>query len=278
MDKIDNSTIADYYNKNQIVYNFFYSKDVLHYGLWEKDTKDMKEAHVNTNKFIAKCLDINKNDTVLDAGCGIGGTSIFIAENYGAKVFGISISDVQLKIAKNRASESKVSDLTDFSNQDFTRTNFEDNAFSKIIGIESICHAQKKSDFLKEAYRVLKKGGRIAVCDGFAIRINLDAKEKEDYESFLKGWAVPNLATKDGFYEDMKKAGFKNIRFHDKLESIKKSSFGINRWGHLAYPFSLILSRLRFIPKNIHDNVIACINQKKVFGNIATYGVFVAEK
>lgn len=277
MDKIDNSTIAEYYNKNQIIYLLFYSRDALHYGLWEKDTKNMEEARNNTNKFIAKCLGINKNDVVLDAGCGIGGTSIFLAKNYGANVFGISISDVQLKIAKNKAIKSKVSDLTNFSKRDFTKTGFENSTFSKIFGIESICHANKKSDFLKEAYRILKKGGKIAVCDGFATRTNITDDEKKCYGDFLRGWALPNLSTKDGFYNDMKKSGFKNIKFYDKLENIKRASLGISKMRFL-YPFSSALLKLRLIPENVHYNVVASINQKKVFETMATYGIFVAEK
>ena len=71
-----------YYDNLQKIYDLFYSKRTLglHYGFWEKNTKTTEESIINTNKFVIKYLDINDNDTILDAGCGIGGTSIFIAK------------------------------------------------------------------------------------------------------------------------------------------------------------------------------------------------------
>ena len=167
-----NKDIREYYDQNQIMYALFYSKGTngLHYGFWNKDTKKTSDAILNTNKFVLKCLEINDQDSVLDAGCGVGGTSIFIAENSGAEVSGITLSDTQLKKAEKLALKSKSSKLLNFSNQDFTKTNFLDNSFSKIFGIESICHANKKIDFLREAYRILKENGKIVIIDGFLKR------------------------------------------------------------------------------------------------------------
>lgn len=277
--EISNQDIKKYYDENQVLYNHFWSQNALHYGFWNKNTKKLSDALLNTNKFVLNCLEINKNDYVLDAGCGVGGTSIFIAENSHARVSGITISDIQLKKSKEQALKSKASKLLEFSNQDFTKTQFKDNTFSKIFGIESICHAHKKIDFLKEAYRILKKNGKIAVVDAYLIRKNFNKRENKIYHKFLIGWAVPNLSMKDDFYDDLKKVGFKKVKFFNKLDSVRKSSNRLYRLGVIAYPFTLILSILKLIPKSMHKNTIAGINQKKlVDNNMVTYGVFVAEK
>lgn len=277
--EISNQDIKKYYDENQVLYNHFWSQNALHYGFWNKNTKKLSDALLNTNKFVLNCLEINKNDYVLDAGCGVGGTSIFIAENSHARVSGITISDIQLKKSKEQALKSKASKLLEFSNQDFTKTQFKDNTFSKIFGIESICHAHKKIDFLKEAYRILKKNGKIAVVDAYLIRKNFNKRENKIYHKFLTGWAVPNLSMKDDFYDDLKKVGFKKVKFFNKLDSVRKSSNRLYRLGVIAYPFTLILSILKLIPKSMHKNTIAGINQKKlVDNNMVTYGVFVAEK
>jgi len=281
--KISNENIEKYYNENQIIIemlcNLLWPQNALHYGLWDKNTKKLSDAVLNTNKLVLNCLEINPKDFVLDAGCGIGGTSIFIAENSGAKVTGITLSDVQLKLAKEKALKSKVSKLLDFSKQDFTKTQFKNKTFSKIFGIESICHAHKKIDFLREANRIMKPCGKIAVVDAYLKRTNFNEKEKKIYQRFLEGWAVPNLSLKKDFYNDLKKAGFKNIVFHDKLDSVRKSSRRIYHLGIIIYPITLLLSLLKIIPKSEHLDTVASINQKGLVDNdMVTYGIFVAEK
>ena len=277
--KVINQGIEKYYDENQILYNLFWSQSALHYGFWNKNTKNLSEAISNTNQFVLDCLKITSTDTVLDAGSGIGGSSIFIAENSGAKVTGITLSDVQLLKAKEKVNQSKASKLLNFSNQDFIDTSFNKEKFSKIFGIESICHAHKKIDFLKEAYRIMKPAGKIAIVDAYLTRKNFNKKEIEIYNKLLKGWAVPNLSLKDDFLNDLKKAGFRNITFHDKLDSVKKSSKRIYRLGMMSYPITLLFSFLRIIPKSMHGNTISSLNQKRLVDNdMVTYGVFVAEK
>ena len=92
---------------------------------------------------------------------------------------------------------------------------------------------------------------------------------------------MPNLSTREKFLEDLKKSGFKNIRYYNKFEAIKKTRDRIYRLALLGYIFSLLTYKLRMIPKCLHDNTVMGINQKKLCSdknNIATYGVFVAEK
>ena len=270
---VSNKDIAEYYNTHQIIYTLFWSRIGLRYGFWYEDTKNLDEAIRNMDKFIIDSLNINSEDTVLDAGCGVGGSSMYLAENIGTRVKGITISDVQLKIARKRAAKSSAASLLNFSNQDFTKTNFKENSFSKIFGIECICYAHKKLDFLNEAYRIMKPGGKIAVLDAFVIKKNLSAEEEKTYTKFIDGWRVPNLSTKENFLQDLKKAGFKNIKYHDKIDNIKKSSRRLYRWGLFTYPIEFIKSKLGIGRENF-----STFYQKKLFEGICTYGVFVAEK
>ncbi|MCA1568603.1 MAG: class I SAM-dependent methyltransferase [Acidobacteria bacterium] len=103
---ISNKDVARYYNTHQIIYTLFWSRTALHYGFWYEDTNSLAEAVLNTNRFVIDAMAIDFNDIVLDAGCGVGGTSIHVAETTGAKVEGVTLSDVQLKIARKRVSKS----------------------------------------------------------------------------------------------------------------------------------------------------------------------------
>lgn len=177
-----NEETKGYYDDAQILYNVFWSDKALHYGFWENGTQNLSEAIENTNKFVSKLLILQKNDYVLDAGSGTGGSSFFIAENFGVKSIGISLSPKQIKQARKNARKLKLDNLVSFELMDFNEMDFKDNTFTKIFGIESICHADNKSHFLKEAYRILKPCGRIVIVDGFLTKDNLTKKRERDLQ------------------------------------------------------------------------------------------------
>jgi len=164
---VRNEDIERYYDTQQIFYTLFWSRTALHYGLWYENTKSLTEAVLNTNKFIVEALNIGADDRVLDAGCGVGGTSIYVAEATGATVDGITLSTRQVRIAKRRAAKSSASRSLNFSRENFTRTRFKEETFSKLFGVESVCYAHRKSDFLREAHRVMKPRGVVAIIDLF---------------------------------------------------------------------------------------------------------------
>jgi len=279
MSKLEKQIIKKNYNYNDILYKIFWSKKELHHGLWEENTKNLSEALVNTNKLVSKCLEIKENDIVLDVGCGFGGTCIYIAENFRANVIGINISDIQLKTAKQNAKKSLFPNLIKFFKQDFMKTKFENGTFTKIYGVESIVHANKKINFLKDAYRLLKPKGKIAILDLFLTRTGFNKKENEAYMQYSIKEAFSNLSTKEKFYKYLKKAGFRNIKFHDKSQEIKKSTKILYFYAVLGYPITWILSKTKIVPKSVHLHTISCLNENRLFEyNMCSYGIFVAEK
>jgi len=269
-----NEDVARYYDTHQFYYSHFWSPTALHYGLWYPETKSLAEAITNTNALLAKSLDIQTHDFVLDAGCGVGGTSIFIAETVGARVQGITLSAKQLDIANALAQKSAAKRLLSFAQMDYCHTDLRDATFSKIVAIESVCHTSNKGDFLEEARRLLKPGGQLGVIDFFFAKADLSSHERDVHERSMSGWAVSNLATTTEFAAFLAKAGFGDIGFVDLREYIWPSVERIYRYGLLVWPINFVKSSLGLAPKSV-----ACRYQRHLFRQeIGTYGMFVATR
>ena len=208
---MDKSKIAKYYDS--ISYRSFCAYR----------TKNLKDVRVNTNKILAEIARINCDTRVLDVGCGIGSSSAWLAENIGANIVGITLSTKEKEAASSLAKKRGVSHLTEFYIKDFLQTGFPDNAFDVVWAIESVCYADDKKDFLMEAYRVLKKGGKIVIADGF---LNREVRNSEQYiyEEFLKNLLLPNLALFRDFEKSMDEVGFSNIRIWNETKQTKKYS------------------------------------------------------
>ncbi len=280
---MNKSKIVEYYDYTLPFYKYFWHKNLeshaLHYGFWEKNTKNLNEALLNTNKFLAEKVKIKSTDIILDAGCGIGGSAIWIAKNFGAAVFGITLSEKQVKEARNLVKINKIDHLVKFYVKDFLDTKFQNESFNVVWAIESVCHAEKKKDFLEEAFRLLKKGGKVIIADGFLKRDIKNSKEKRIIKDFTNGLALPNLDKIDLFRKSLEEVGFKNIKFWDKTQEILPSSKELYNRCRIGYPISKITEKLKITPEILTKNNLAGIVQyESVKLGLGGYGVFYGEK
>lgn len=227
--------ISDYYQHTRVHYNRFWKIKEgrsLNYGFWEKDTKDLTEAFQNINNAIIENAEIEQNATVLDAGCGVGGASTYIAKKVSCKVVGITLNEQQCSDAKQNAKLQGIENACSFYIMNYCKTTFNDQTFDVVYGLESICHATEKKDFLQEAYRLLKPGGRLLVIDYFKEE-NLNKAQTSFLHKWLHAWAIKDIDTVDSFCKKADEVGFKQVSKTLKTEKIRKSSW-------LIYFYSII--------------------------------------
>lgn len=98
---------------------------------------------------------------LLDAGCGIGGSTLYLAQKYNIKGIGVTLSPVQATRATARAREAQISSQVGFLVADAQNVPFADASFDWVWSVESGEHMPDKMAFLKECYRVLKPGGTL---------------------------------------------------------------------------------------------------------------------
>jgi len=139
--------------------------------------KDFIEAKYD---FTEKMLEFSKTDKptkVLDVGCGIGGTSRYIAKRFPeAEVTGITISQEQQRRATALATERGISNAK-FELVDALNMSYPDNSFDLVWGCESGEHMPDKEKYVQEMARVLKPGGRLVI----ATWCQRDLKEGQEF-------------------------------------------------------------------------------------------------
>lgn len=102
--------------------------------------------------------------TILDVGCGIGGTSRYLARKFGDKtqVTGITLSQAQVDRGTELAKDRGLSNVN-FKVMDALNMDFEDNTFDVVWACESGEHMPDKKKYVEEMTRVLKPGGKIVI-------------------------------------------------------------------------------------------------------------------
>lgn len=211
----------------------------LNLGLWEKGTKNLSEALLNLNSTIAELAELKSGDKILDAGCGVGGTAIFLAKHHDCHITGITITPRQVDLAKKNAKAEGVQDKTHFQAEDFSHTPFEDESFDVIIGMESICYAEPKSDFLKEAKRLLKPGGRLVLAENLQGKKELNQKETEIlYTNGFNGCKVKSLDTEATYRSNLSELNFESIECIDKSKEVRPSIVRLRRFFYLAWAYN----------------------------------------
>jgi len=223
-------TVADYYERvwSRFVLWWEVEKTLgLHYALYDKGVKTFEQAVFNMSDYVGKLLDLDASTemNVLDAGCGVGGTSIYLAKKYPNLNFtGITITPGQLALANKFAEERQV-DNTDFMLGNYLKTDFPDHNFNNVFALESVSYALNKKNFLKEMHRILKPRGRLAVIDTFFISSpnNFFMKKLHDLTCIGRGVPVDDDLILNDFISQMRKEGFKNIKAKNLSRNVARS-------------------------------------------------------
>jgi MPBQ/MSBQ methyltransferase len=145
--------------------------------------------------------------TVLDVGCGIGGSSRILARDYGFNVTGITLSPGQVK----RARELTPSDVPAlFQVDDALNLSFPDASFDVVWSIEAGPHMPDKARYASEMLRVLKPGGILVVADWNQRddrRRPLNWWERPVMRQLLDQWSHPAFSSIEGFSEQLEATG-----------------------------------------------------------------------
>ncbi len=202
-------------------------------AIFSSEDQSLEDAEYAKYRRVAEMAGVQPGDSVLEIGCGWGGFAQTVAKEFGASVYGVTLSKEQLAYAQERISKQGLDNLATFHFEDYRHIQGQFDRIGSIEMIEAV-GMENWPSYFQTIFDRLKPGG------GAAIQaITIDEKDFEGYRTtpdFIQRYIFPGgmLMTKTAMAEQGKKVGL-------MLENVELF--------RLSYAKTLRLWRERFLER-----------------------------
>lgn len=217
---IEKRGIRAHYDLTTPFYRIFWGSHI-HHGLWEAD-ESPKTAQAQLIERLATLAHVGRDQKLLDIGCGMGGSSIYLSRTRGCTAVGVTLSRVQRRWAAVSAMLHGVRRRTDFHQADAEGVDFAPESFDVVWSIECTEHLFDKPRFFQRAARWLKPGGTVAICAWLAGE-RLDEQKTQQVYDVCEGFLCPSLGTRADYVAWLQAAGLKDVEAHDWTRNVKQT-------------------------------------------------------
>lgn len=240
--------IQDFYDTSSSLWENIWGEHMHHgyYGRSGMNKVSRRQAQIDIIEELLHWGNLRETQTppqnILDVGCGIGGSTLYLAQKFNATAQGVTLSPEQAKRATERATDANLEERVQFQVANALALPFADNSFDLVWSLESGEHFPDKAKFLQEANRVLKPGGMLLMAtwchrptDSMAGELTAD--EKQHLAEIYRVYCLPYVISLPEYRAIAQEVGFQEIKCDD--------------WSQAVDPFWNIVIDSAFTPQAI---------------------------
>ncbi|WP_370307988.1 SAM-dependent methyltransferase [Sinimarinibacterium flocculans] len=200
----------------------FGDQPFANYGYWTRDGLTLEQAAEALTEVVATAAGLRPGDAVLDVGAGYGAGAVIYAKRCRpASITGIDITPVRIEEGRRYVAGHGLSDVIALQLGSATAMDFADASFDKLVSVECAFHFDTRVDFLREAARVLKPGGTLALTDMIPRRGTDPGAYLRGEKTLNSGVCLDNPANAydaDVYAAHLRDAGFEAVRIESIVE------------------------------------------------------------
>jgi tocopherol O-methyltransferase len=201
---------------------YFHGFPHYHFGYFSEQTVSHRRASQRMTEVVCALAAPNPGEVILDAGCGYGATSIWLAQTFDVTVIGICPNENMIARCREYARKSGVADRVSFKVADMTSTDFDDGSFDIIIALESASHTLGPAVFYSEFRRLLKTNGRAILAD-FVVNGESGAPRSERVRFWKEHWQLHGIATYNEHIAEAGRCGLSLSHWRDISAHVEPS-------------------------------------------------------
>jgi cyclopropane fatty-acyl-phospholipid synthase-like methyltransferase len=180
---------------------------------------------------LARSAQIHQGSRVADFCAGLGGTVRYLAHKYGADVTGIELTPARVEGAQELTRRVGLQDSARVIQGNVLEAPLADMSMDAIVSQEAFCHVPRKEKAMAEAFRILKKDGRLAFTDWIAH----EPLSPDDAQLMWDGMAIQPLRSVPDYGDLVETSGLSVVSKDDLTDT----------WGPILSERLAMYQRLR---------------------------------
>lgn len=216
--RFDRAHVQRYYDRHTAAflrYGQGGGAGAIHRAVWGPGVETRAAAFHYVEDRIADALGAalaaGAEPSVVDLGCGVGGSLCHLAGRLPIRGAGVTLSPLQARLAAERIRAAGLGDRLRALEGDYADPGLALPAADLAYAIESFVHGPDPAAFFAQCARIVRPGGRLVICDDMR-RAGADGGAAErTIERFRRGWRINTLLDRAALRQRATEAGFEHL-------------------------------------------------------------------